>query len=1187
MEPQKAVKTDNTQSSVCHGDILRLRSSIVEIIEDIKLKQTAEKDNEDRINRLLAEKYELERKLECDKWSRQTVAEKHQQESIHVKQQCEDKLRTLEEEQKQFQIMKSCAEKEMKAMKEEARTLQLTKYKLEKRVKELEARLGSQERSSESQLRQLSGVEKKMAAIKVHTHRLEGSQSRLDRNVEEAVKLNRSLVSINKHQQCVINQLRHETSSLRSQVVEARAACRHGNGDVAEVQRLKDEVSSLAVKISMLEMEKSSAQRELDACQENLQATVENLKTAQTVIQQLQNDSARQEEQLHGVEDHVDQLKQQCEDLAARHREAAQDAEQLRETSKETELEWAEKVRTWEIESAAMKDDVRKTEERLHRAQDEAQHLNTRLKDTTQRLAHAQAVLNVERSSKELQTDVSFFLTSSASAQTDSRDVISVGTQISVETSQAAAQTVTEVTHSGCQTQRVMTSSSLTQTFVASVLSQWAQTAQVQTVNGCAQTDPAQTGQPNGCAQTDPAQTGQPLVVARSKQDTQVMTPSSGSKQTTQERGSANGASTVKKTSSEVTSNDPSRQKSSPMECTSDFTTPVSRQATKSFHHNIQNHDSLLNSNHDSENWKASAIPLFESEDEAGKEFSETSSRHDKPCEADTPTVGGVPGPFLSVAVQTSRPDAEENPNGPRDLKNTCGIACSLSTSKTADEKKKEEREAFSQVSENSDKFGASPLQCTGDIIFSPTDTPCQQQQQHSSKDLLLDSDEDVRLTSDPLTSLPSSIRHGQTVTSEERPCSAVKRQTSRPTKTASMKAGASGEEVTRNPPIGKSSTFSALSRLCSSKWLQPTVCISPLAQSTLRPGVSSPSLHKKPDPSGQQTPQRVIHSPANVENSDNTKRTSGTSKDGENSDNTKRTSGTSKDRENSGPKKEAAESCGTERNRPAQPPTSSSPSLFSVSFFSSSPAPPQPETASAGRSTGGLSLSRKIASVRPTSGFSIASSFGASDVTSPSGRKGVMKTAASAVYPPSILRRVRSLDAERERAKPSVAPAKISPRRTALPFTTYGNPTAALTSPSPVPGIKSMRVQSKCSALQLTALTDQVTVETKTTTTKKGILKGPENVSYVNDKTVRFSLLQTQTNTMVDSRTTSSPAETTTTNYSSDEQPLFSDAENDDVNDDVTTEIGRQCTQIVGLLEESRDVTETVPLSRKRKLQD
>nr|KAG5699944.1 hypothetical protein BaRGS_018243 [Batillaria attramentaria] len=61
----------------------------------------------------------------------------------------------------------------------------LAKYGLEKRVKELEAKLSTQQQSSDTQLRQLSGLEHKLDAMKTHVRRLEGSQSRLDKNVKD------------------------------------------------------------------------------------------------------------------------------------------------------------------------------------------------------------------------------------------------------------------------------------------------------------------------------------------------------------------------------------------------------------------------------------------------------------------------------------------------------------------------------------------------------------------------------------------------------------------------------------------------------------------------------------------------------------------------------------------------------------------------------------------------------------------------------------------------------------------------------------------------------------------------------------------------------------------------------------------------------------------------------------------
>ncbi|KAL8581306.1 hypothetical protein ACOMHN_034385 [Nucella lapillus] len=170
------------EDSLSHSDIFRLRSCLAEIVEDLKLRKTVEKDNEERISQLLCEKHEMERSLDSEKQSQQRQEEKHQQEMMQTKQQCEEKLKSLEDEQRQFQILKNCAEKDMAALREEARVLQMSQYRAEKRMKELESKVGRQDQRSETHLGQVTGLEHKVSAVKVHCRRLEGSQSRLDRN---------------------------------------------------------------------------------------------------------------------------------------------------------------------------------------------------------------------------------------------------------------------------------------------------------------------------------------------------------------------------------------------------------------------------------------------------------------------------------------------------------------------------------------------------------------------------------------------------------------------------------------------------------------------------------------------------------------------------------------------------------------------------------------------------------------------------------------------------------------------------------------------------------------------------------------------------------------------------------------------------------------------------------------------
>ena len=64
------------------------------------------------------------------------------------------------------------------------------------------------------------------------------------------MKLNVSLTAVNRHQQCVIGRLRHDTTSLTSQVVQARAAAQQGPGGGPEAQELRDQVNRLKVKVT-------------------------------------------------------------------------------------------------------------------------------------------------------------------------------------------------------------------------------------------------------------------------------------------------------------------------------------------------------------------------------------------------------------------------------------------------------------------------------------------------------------------------------------------------------------------------------------------------------------------------------------------------------------------------------------------------------------------------------------------------------------------------------------------------------------------------------------------------------------------------------------------------------------------------------------------------------------------------
>ncbi|XP_076456985.1 uncharacterized protein LOC143291168 [Babylonia areolata] len=368
----------------------------------------------------------------------------------------------------------------MAAIREEARELQLSKYKAEKRVKELESKLSSQEQWSETHLAQVSGLENKVTAVKTHCRRLEGSQSRLDKNVEEAVKLNRTLMGVNKHQQCVIDHLRQEAMSLRVQLVEARAASQQETGrSLQETQHLQQEVHHLRVQLTALEVEKISCKKDLDSCHDNWQRALVNLKTAQALVTRHQEDSVTHQAQVDSLHDQVRQLQQQVDHVTTTLHQTSEEMTSLRGLRQQEELAWTAKVVESEEQVRALREELQTTLSAHTTAQDHVAHLSGRLQDLNQQLSDAQVRLNAERTSTTIQTDISFFVTSCAATQTDRRGDVSVCTQIRPETRETLSQTNSGVAvqSADSQTEQTGRRTVLCQTFVPSVFSHAAQTS--------------------------------------------------------------------------------------------------------------------------------------------------------------------------------------------------------------------------------------------------------------------------------------------------------------------------------------------------------------------------------------------------------------------------------------------------------------------------------------------------------------------------------------------------------------------------------------------------------------------------------------------------------------------------------------------------------------------------------------
>ncbi|XP_069105903.1 myosin heavy chain, cardiac muscle isoform-like [Argopecten irradians] len=202
-------------------DSFRFRTSLIEIVEELKLRRKNEAENEERTQMLIKEKHELERKIDVDANRIKNLQDENSKGLTETKRKFEEKMRVLEEKARQDSVQKESLEKEMEAMKDELRRLQLSKYTMEKLLRDQEQKVQIQSDSTQQHLQQLSAVEHKLQTFSSYCTKLVDSQQRLDRQVKEAIQLNQTLTYVNEHQKCLIGRDQEVIASLEARLLEA------------------------------------------------------------------------------------------------------------------------------------------------------------------------------------------------------------------------------------------------------------------------------------------------------------------------------------------------------------------------------------------------------------------------------------------------------------------------------------------------------------------------------------------------------------------------------------------------------------------------------------------------------------------------------------------------------------------------------------------------------------------------------------------------------------------------------------------------------------------------------------------------------------------------------------------------------------------------------------------------------
>ncbi|XP_048249255.1 coiled-coil domain-containing protein 73-like [Haliotis rufescens] len=473
---------EKTDEQICLGgkevfsnaEFYHLRNCLVEILEEVKLRRGNDTESEERIKLLVNEKYQLERRCDAEVGQLAAVREQHQRHVTDLERSLQEKMRLLEEENKQLKIYRKCGEKETETLKDSVRSLQLSKYSLEKNLREQEHKLQSHLSSSDQQLGELSALEQKLRSMTVHFQHLSNSQERLEKNVTEAVKLNRSLMYVNEHQKCVMEQQKADLHRCQQQLVTLRTQLESQPIITADTEELNQRLASLQYHMNLIVEQRCALEKELDDYKARHKVSLDDLHEMNSLVER-HLDNADQH-RLRNAE--LDEMNQTLKSMVKLGEEEVVKLQQELDVERVVK---AEALTQWKTQEEVLKTNLLVLQSDLA-ASDEArtglETLNLQLEETNTKLKQqyleVKAVVDRDKTDATQQTSLSYFNTQIIETQTENETSI-VSTQTIINTADGSVQTQCETNSASSQTHNQCVSST-SQTIVPPLANSSSQT---------------------------------------------------------------------------------------------------------------------------------------------------------------------------------------------------------------------------------------------------------------------------------------------------------------------------------------------------------------------------------------------------------------------------------------------------------------------------------------------------------------------------------------------------------------------------------------------------------------------------------------------------------------------------------------------------------------------------------------
>ncbi|XP_052271253.1 uncharacterized protein LOC127871974 isoform X2 [Dreissena polymorpha] len=386
---------------------MRFTSLTYKIIEELKMRREIDSENEKKIQRLLQDRFTLGWKLDQENKKLKSSEEKHDAELRDVRRQLQEEMKEYQVEASQHKVYRQLAEKEREAMKEEIRKLQLVNYALDKKVREYERQEKLHNTDREQHIEQVSKYERLFKQVQSLGNTLECRQEQIEAKMKYLQDLTTKLQYETKHQTCILQLKDEEMECLRKQLLESQVKAKlYPVYNEGERSGFQEQITMLHTRITSLDKQNERMEKEGEDWKQKYWGSLKTLDEAHRLVNVHLHNAAAFKDECRAMEAERDGLKLELHQTRDRLLALEQRLNEAQERLEEEKQNWQRQEETLKENITDVKDKLSEVAGEKADIESQLNVLKDDLKRAKEELEAAQTILDVEKLSCEIQTEL-------------------------------------------------------------------------------------------------------------------------------------------------------------------------------------------------------------------------------------------------------------------------------------------------------------------------------------------------------------------------------------------------------------------------------------------------------------------------------------------------------------------------------------------------------------------------------------------------------------------------------------------------------------------------------------------------------------------------------------------------------------------------------------------------------------